>query len=243
MASTGRFEGKTAVVTGGVGGIGSAITARFVAEGATVIATGYSADEIAARGDDEQLTGAALRVLRVDDDADVVAFASAFDRLDILVNCAGTTATGPSAFDEDKFVTVLDVNVSGTMRCCRAFKDKLSNGGAIVNIASMMTFLGSATAPGYAASKGAVGQLTKSLAIAWAPAGIRVNAIAPGWIETPMSKAAVGDDYRKRVQARTPLDRWGLPDDIAGPAAFLCSDDARFVTGVILPVDGGYLAV
>ena len=140
----------------------------------------------------------------------------------------------------------MDVNVAGTMRCCRAFLPHLKERpGTIINIASMMSTFGSGTAPSYAASKGAVAQLTKSLAIAWAPHGIRVNAIAPGWIETPMSRASIIETdkaYYDRVAARTPMGAWGLPEHIGRVVPLLCDDGAAWITGVILPVDGGYAA-
>ena len=115
--------------------------------------------------------------------------------------------------------------------------------GTIVNIASMHAMFGAPLSPGYAASKAGVVQLTKSLAVAWALEGVRVNAIAPGWIETPMTAPARSDAARNRaILDRTPMGRWGTPDDIVGPALFLASDGARFITGAVLVVDGGYSA-
>jgi NAD(P)-dependent dehydrogenase (short-subunit alcohol dehydrogenase family) len=111
-----------------------------------------------------------------------------------------------------------------------------------VNVASMLSFFGGGLAPAYSASKGGIAQLTKSLAIAWAPEGIRVNAIAPGWIATPLTQALQDDPARSQaILNRTPMARWGHPEDLAGPVQFLCSPQAAFVTGVVLPVDGGYL--
>jgi len=238
------FTGKRAVVTGGVGGIGGAISQALHAAGAEVIATGYDRAEIDALADDPSFAGIAMAPLNVGDDAGVSAFAGKFRDVDFLVNCAGTTARGESAFEEDAFQHVLDVNLSGTMRCCRAFRDTLATrGGAIVNIASMMSIFGSGTAPGYAASKGGVALLTKSLAIAWAEKGIRVNAVAPGWIVTPLTDRQIDPALRERVIGRTPMRRWGEPRHIADAVAFLCSDKASFITGVILPVDGGYSSV
>jgi NAD(P)-dependent dehydrogenase (short-subunit alcohol dehydrogenase family) len=127
---------------------------------------------------------------------------------------------------------------------CLAAREKLAaRGGAIVNTASMYSFFGAPHAPAYAASKGGVAQLTKSLAVAWAADGIRVNAIAPGWIETELTRPAMADGPRSAtIVGRTPMARWGKPDDVAGAVCFLLSDAARFMTGVVLPVDGGYLA-
>jgi NAD(P)-dependent dehydrogenase (short-subunit alcohol dehydrogenase family) len=130
------------------------------------------------------------------------------------------------------------------MRVCSAASELLfASRGCIVNIASMLSFFGSGLVPGYSASKGGIVQLTKSLAIAWAPRGVRVNAIAPGWIETAMTAPLTNDPARREaIIARTPLARWGQPEDVAGAALFLASPAAAFVTGIVLPVDGGYSA-
>jgi len=237
------FAGKAALVTGGAGGIGGAIARGFHESGARVIATGLDAAEVARARADPQLAGVAFAVLDVADDAAVRALAAETGDIDILVNCAGVTARGDRAFEEEAFAFVLDVNLTGVMRCCRAFRPGLAaRGGNIVNIASVMSFHGSGTAPGYAASKGGVAQLTKSLAIGWANVGIRVNAVAPGFIVTPLTDAAIDPGYRARVEARTPMGRWGEPQAIADATLFLASARASFITGVILPVDGGYLA-
>jgi len=137
---------------------------------------------------------------------------------------------------------VVDVNLNGTMRVCAAARELLAGScGCIINIASMLAFFGSAYAPAYSASKGGIAQLTKSLSFAWAPQGIRVNAIAPGWIETALTAPLTSDPAKRdAITARTPLGRWGQPADIAGAAVFLASPAAAFITGVILPVDGGY---
>ena len=164
-----------------------------------------------------------------------------FKSVAVLVNCAGVNLRA-AEFTVEGFETVVDINLTGSMRSAIAFRSALSNGGAILNIASMFAFFGAPHAPAYAACKGGVAQLTKSLAIAYAEEGIRVNALAPGWIETAMTAVPRADAARNaELMGRTPMGRWGTPADLTGPALFLCSPLAGFVTGAILPVDGGYL--
>jgi NAD(P)-dependent dehydrogenase (short-subunit alcohol dehydrogenase family) len=145
--------------------------------------------------------------------------------------------------EPEVFADVIDINLNGSMRVCTAAREKLKQRkGCIINTASMLSFFGGGLVPGYSASKGGIAQLTKSLAIAYAPDGIRVNAVAPGWIATQLTQALQEDRTRSEaILSRTPLGRWGEPADVAGPVLFLASDAARFVTGVVLPVDGGYL--
>ena len=234
------FHNHHVLISGGTSGIGQAIAVAFQAAGAEVTVTGLNAAEIAAFSNSNP--GISALQLDVQDAAAITEFASKFTRLDILVNCAGMILRGGAEFDPLKFQQVIDVNLHGTMRLCTAFRPQLAaTKGSIVNIASMLSFFGSGFAPAYSASKGAIAQLTKSLAIAWAAEGIRVNAIAPGWIVTPLTQPLVDSPERSQVIIdRTPLKRWGNPTDVTGSVQFLCSPAASFITGVILPVDGGY---
>ncbi len=234
------FSNQRVLVSGGTSGIGLAIAQAFAEAGASVTATGLTDTELAEAATRE----ARIRFCRLDvrnSDA-VKQLVAEFDRLDVLVNCAGLLRRGGAEFDEATFLEVLDANLSGTMRLCVACRPLLAKSrGCIVNTASMLSFFGSGFVPAYSASKGGVAQLTKSLAIAWAADGIRVNAVAPGWIETPMTQPLVDDSARSQpILDRTPLRRWGRPEEIAGPVLFLCSPAAAFMPGVVMPVDGGY---
>lgn len=239
MTATRRL---TALVTGGTRGVGFGIASAMTEAGYAVTATGVSEDEVRQCPPVEGMAKAVLDVTDADAVRDI---AGTMESLDVLVNCAGTIARGGAEFDIDVFARVLDINLTGTMRMCLACRDPLAadGGGAIVNTASMLSFFGGPLVPAYSASKGGVAQLTKSLAGAWAADGIRVNAIAPGWIETELTRPIVEDPARSAgLMARTPMGRWGRPEDLGGAVLFLCSDAARYVTGAVIPVDGGYLA-
>lgn len=240
--ASGWFAGRSVLVTGGTSGIGAGVARAFLRAGATVTATGVAQTEIDALADDADLNRASLERLDVRDDEAVKALISRLPSLDIVVNCAGIIRRGEE-LDPKVFDQVVDINLGGTMRVCAAARPLLakSGQGAIVNLASMLSIFGGGLVPGYAASKGGISQLTKSLAIAYAGDPIRVNAVAPGWIETPLTKALRDDPDRSGpILARTPLKRWGKPQDIAGAVLFLCSPVASFITGTTLVVDGGY---
>ncbi|WP_110650662.1 SDR family NAD(P)-dependent oxidoreductase [Salinicola peritrichatus] len=228
---------KTIIVIGGSSGIGRAIAAAFARQGAEVHVTGIEPPERLALDFE-----ATAHQLDVRDEQAVGEFFAAFSKIDTLINCAGVIRRGGEEFTPRGFADVIDINLNGSQRCCHAAFDALkAAGGCIINTASMLSFFGSGAAPAYSASKGGIAQLTRSLAIAWAPQGIRVNALAPGWIATELTSALTQDPTRSaELVGRTPAGRWGTPQDLAGPALFLASSEAAFVTGVILPVDGGY---
>jgi NAD(P)-dependent dehydrogenase (short-subunit alcohol dehydrogenase family) len=235
------YAGKRVLVTGGTSGIGAGIARGFLEAGAAVTIVGVGEAEVAAAGDDPVLKRADAHVLDVRDGAAIQSLIARQDEIDIVVNCAGVIRRGDE-LDPAVFQSVIDINLNGTMRVCAAAHPLLARSkGAVVNLASMLSFFGGGLVPAYAASKGGIAQLTKSLAIAYAPDGIRVNAIAPGWIETPLTRALVADDQRSRtILDRTPLRRWGQPSDLLGGVLYLCSPAASFVTGTVLVIDGGY---
>ena len=231
---------RQALVTGGARGIGFGIAAALLDAGYAVTVTGLTDDEVAAVPARNHLRATTLDVTN---DAEVVNLLAGLNRLDALVNCAGMIARGRE-FDVATFQRVIDVNLTGTMRMCVGARPKLASGGSIVNVGSMLSFFGGPLVPAYTASKGGVVQLTKALAVAWAAEGIRVNAIAPGWIATGLTRDLVADEARSApILQRTPMRRWGEPDDVGGAVVFLCSPAARFITGTVLPIDGGYAAM
>ncbi|MGE0314640.1 MAG: SDR family NAD(P)-dependent oxidoreductase [Lautropia sp.] len=253
-AASGVFAfdpGHRVLVVGGAGGIGAAISQAFVDAGCDVVATGL--DDAAIEGSrlaDSPARGdrLALATLDVTDDAGVAAFVAglgAGGALGTLVNCAGILARFRE-FEVETFKRVLDVNLTGTFRLCNACRPLLAahpGGASIVNVASMNAYAALPWIPAYCASKGGVVMLSKSLALAWARDGIRVNAIAPGYVETPINAEGRSDAaHYERIRARIPQGRWAQPDDIAGSAVFLATKAAAYVTGTVLAVDGGFLA-
>ena len=243
------LTGRVALVTGGNGGIGLGMAKGLVAAGAQVVITGR--DEAKAQAALEQLGAAGSFVAgnvahKSTCDALVAACLAQHGRLDIVINNAGMAIRRPPQdLTEHEWRQVLDVNLTAAFLLSQAAYPVLkTRGGKIIDTGSIMSVQGAAHAAPYAASKGGVLQLTRALAVAWAPDNIQVNAILPGYIETDLTDAAraqVAGLY-EYVLMRTPAKRWGKPADLAGMAVFLASSASDFVTGAGIPVDGGYLA-
>ncbi|KAF1072743.1 glucose 1-dehydrogenase [Variovorax sp.] len=243
--------GKVALVTGGNGGLGLGMAQGLAQAGARVVIAARNPEKSAAAVETLKALGSDSFAIAIDvaDEASVQqavdAVAARCGRLDILVNNAGTTVRKPvDQLTLDEWNLVLQTNLTSAFLVSRAAHPhmKRGGGGKIVNVGSMMSIFGAAYSPAYAASKAGVVQLTKSTALSWAADNIQVNAILPGWFQTEMTdgaRAQVAGLY-ERVVARTAAGRWGRPADIAGTAVFLASPAADYVTGVSIPVDGGY---
>ena len=251
-ASSSLFDmsGRVAVVTGGNGGIGRAIALGFARAGASVAVLARNKQKNHAIAAELQASGARSLVLQLDV-TDRAALAPAMAQvesqlgpIDILVNNAGVANASGGVLHEtaQTWDTTLETHLNACFLLSQwAARSMVSRKrGKIINLASMYSFFGSAHLPSYSAAKGAVVQLTKSMAIELAPHNVQVNAIAPGWIETDLTARARSSSMSDAILARTPANRWGLPDELIGAAIFLACAASDFVTGVTLPVDGGY---
>lgn len=227
-------EDRLAVVTGGGTGIGRAVAELLIESGYKVVALGLDRDpdlNVAVTFRQVDITDTAASVAALPEGLPVAG----------LVNCAGMLRH-QQEWETEAFEQVMRVNVTAGFAFANALLDRLqAAGGSVVNVASMWAIFGSPGAPAYTASKGAVAAVTRSQAVAWAGRGVRVNSVAPGWVETRISEKARTDAERaQRIGARIPLGRWAKPAEVASVVRFLLSEDAGYVTGAMIPVDGGY---
>lgn len=245
------LKNKTALVTGSSGGIGGAIAKKLAESGANVVCHGVENDAPDACDIVRKAGGKAFGIQadltnRDAQDALITESVKQFGSLDILVNNAGGIRRAPAVdYTDDDWDFLMELNLNSVFRMSRlAGRHMLERGsGRIINIASLLSFQGGITVPAYAASKGGVAQLTKALANEWAPRGVNVNAIAPGYIATANTAALRADaDRSRQILERIPADRWGEPEDIAGAAAFLASEASSYIQGHVLVVDGGWMA-
>ena len=246
------LSGKTAVVIGGTTGIGHAISLGFADSGADVIASSRRPQEVAKTA--EEIRSRGRRTLELTSDVksrdSIVALRDGvlaqFGKVDILVNCAGTTKRAPTLnFPEADWANIMETNLTGTLRGCQVFGEAMlaAGYGRIINIASLSTFVALFEVAAYAASKAAVGSLTKSLAVEWSKFGVNVNAIAPGVFRTDLNANLLDNSERGReFLLRTPMRRFGKTEELVGAAIYLASDAASFVAGEIITVDGGFMA-
>ena len=246
------LNGKVAVVTGGTTGLGHAIAVGLAEAGADVIPSSRRMEQVGIVATEiEKLGRRSMRVTSdVLDRASVQALHDAvlreFGKIDILVNAAGVTHKSPTLEEsEAEWSRVVETNLTGTLRACQIFGATMARAGSgrIINIASLTTYLGFYQVAAYAASKAAVGSLTKTLAIELAQKGVNVNAIAPGVFPTPLNRSLImGTPRGDELIMRTPMRRFGDAKELVGAAVFLASEAASFVTGEIVAVDGGFLA-
>jgi len=228
-------SGQHVLISGGAGGIGTAFARAFRDAGANVTIC-----DIKPPARDE---GFAFEALDVRDNGAVRALAEKIPTLHVLIHCAGRLIRHEEHKPE-VFSDIVDIHLVGNLRLATAFRPHLAKTkGCLINIGSMYSYFGSAMIPGYAAAKTAIVGLTKSLAVAYAEDGIRVNAIAPGWINTEISRRGREEEaFNNKVMARLPTKRWSEPEELAGTAVFLASPASRLINGVTIPVDGGYVA-
>jgi NAD(P)-dependent dehydrogenase (short-subunit alcohol dehydrogenase family) len=246
-----NLAGKCAVVVGGTSGIGKAIALGLASAGANVVASSRSKEAVETLAHCLEARGS--KTLRIPSDVldrtslqhlhDAVL--SSFGRIDILVNSAGITKRIPTLdCSEELWQSIMNVNLTGTLRTCQIFGGTMlkQKNGRVINIASLSTFVAFHEVAAYGASKAAVGALTRSLAVEWAPSGVCVNAIAPGIFPTDLNRELLDSARGRELIMRTPMARFGTVEEVVGAAIFLASDESAFTTGQIIAVDGGFLA-
>ncbi|MQG38266.1 MAG: SDR family oxidoreductase [SAR202 cluster bacterium] len=251
MSELFNLEGKVALITGGNSGIGKGIADGLAAAGSDIVIAARDiekSNDVATSLEKKYQVNVMALTVDVSNEDDITdmprKIRSRFEKIDIVVNNAGVNIRKmPEDFSSAEWDQVIDTNLKGTFLCCKTMYPDLSKtGGKVINIGSMTSVFGSAKTAAYSASKGAIVQLTRSLAVAWAKDNIQVNALLPGWIDTPLTVGSrqTFPTLNEHIEQRCPAGRWGIPEDFAGPATFLASKASDFITGESIFVDGGY---
>ena len=251
MSELFNLDGKVALITGDNSGIGEGIANGLAAAGCDIVIAArdiQKSDDVATSLEKRHQVNVMTLTVDVSNEDDITdmprKIRSRFEKIDIVVNNAGVNIRKmPEDFSSAEWDQVIDTNLKGTFLCCKTMYPDLSKtGGKVINIGSMTSVFGSAKTAAYSASKGAIVQLTRSLAVAWAKDNIQVNALLPGWIDTPLTVGSrqTFPTLNEHIEQRCPAGRWGIPEDFAGPATFLASKASDFITGESIFVDGGY---
>jgi len=236
------FSGAQVLVTGGSNGIGLGIARAFRSAGATVAITGRKAK--ASDYSSVDLSDLEYHQAEMTNEADLARLSASFDRMDILVNNAGASLMAENEWKPEVFERALQLHLFASFRLAVAFKEriaksKIEGGGSILNMASMSAYRAVTVVPGYGAAKAAIVQMTMNMGATWGLDNVRVNAVAPGLIRSEMTKGMVGTPFEEPEIDRTPMKRWGTPEDVAPVYLFLASPAAKFITGQTIRVDGG----